>query len=98
MKTTRKQLGTVPIVLPTDEWNSIIDRCYDLYCSADARKLASTRASPKLHNLLVQLHDFSSVVEAKRSMKAGDIGRLLIVWKKWCIMSQSMKKITNYSS
>jgi hypothetical protein len=48
--------------------------------------------------MLVQSHDFSSVVEAKRSMKAGDVGRLMIVWKKWCVMAQSIKEITNYSS
>jgi hypothetical protein len=31
-------------------------------------------------------------------MKAGDVGRLIIVWKKWWLMSQSLSGMTNYSS
>jgi hypothetical protein len=31
-------------------------------------------------------------------MNAGDVGRLLLIWKKWSIMTQAMKGITNYSS
>jgi hypothetical protein len=46
----------------------------------------------------MMLHDFSTVVEAKRSMKAGDVGRLRIVWSKWCLMTQALPGITNYSS
>jgi hypothetical protein len=98
MKTTRKQLGEEKHVIPTNKWNKIFNQCYETYCTASARKAAESRDCPKLHNTLVQLHDFSSVVEAKRIMKAGDVGRLMIVWKKWCVMAQSIKKITNYSS
>jgi hypothetical protein len=31
-------------------------------------------------------------------MKAGDVGRLMLVWKKWSLMSQSLVGLTNYSS
>ncbi|KAA1128577.1 hypothetical protein PGTUg99_003744 [Puccinia graminis f. sp. tritici] len=98
MKTERKQVNGEQTVIPTIQWNAIVNECYNRYCTARARKEADARECPKLHNMLVQLHDFSSVVEAKRSMKAGDVGRLMTVWKKWSVMAQSIKKITNYSS
>jgi hypothetical protein len=88
---------TVPKI-PTNEWNAIIDKCYTRFCSKEARSDASSRKSPKLHNLLVRLRDFSTVVEANRSMRAGDIGRLLNVWKQWSIMSQSLSGLTHYSA
>ncbi|EFP76489.2 uncharacterized protein PGTG_02930 [Puccinia graminis f. sp. tritici CRL 75-36-700-3] len=98
MKTNRQPIPQEVGTIPTDAWNKIVDSCYSRFCSSQARRDAATRDCPKLHNTLVMLHDFSSVVEASRSMKAGDIGRLLIVWKKWCLMSQSLSGMTNYSS
>jgi hypothetical protein len=44
------------------------------------------------------LHDFSTFVEAKIAMKGGDVGRLIIVWSKWCLMAQALPGITNYLS
>jgi hypothetical protein len=82
MKTTQKQLGDDKPVIPEAEWKKILDQCYEIYCLARARKAAESQECPKLHNMLVQLHNFSSVVEAKRSTKAGDVGWLIIVWKK----------------
>ncbi|PLW54244.1 hypothetical protein PCANC_05205 [Puccinia coronata f. sp. avenae] len=76
MKSQNHKICDERMVLTTDQWNSIVIQCFNDYCSAQARKLASS--SPKLHNTLVQLHDFSTVVEAKRAMKDGDIGRLMI--------------------
>ncbi|KAA1123550.1 hypothetical protein PGTUg99_007721 [Puccinia graminis f. sp. tritici] len=69
------------------------------YClSPQARSLAAAMESPKLSNNLIQLHDFSTVVEAKQSMKSGDAGRLILIWKKWSLMSQALTGLTNYSS
>ncbi|EHS62945.1 uncharacterized protein PGTG_22743 [Puccinia graminis f. sp. tritici CRL 75-36-700-3] len=68
-------------VISTPTWNSVIEQCYDRFCSPAARKAASKREHPKLSNLLVRLQDFSTVVEAHRAMKAGDVGRLINIWK-----------------
>ncbi|KNE87278.1 hypothetical protein PSTG_19341, partial [Puccinia striiformis f. sp. tritici PST-78] len=84
--------------LPTAQWNAIVEECYETYFTPKARSNAASKDSPKLSNTLLQLHDFSTVVEAKRAMKAGDIGRVMIVWKKWCLMAQALSGITNYSS
>jgi hypothetical protein len=37
-------------------------------------------------------------VEANGAMKAGDIGRLINVWKMWSVMSQGLTGLHNYSS
>ncbi|KNF03213.1 hypothetical protein PSTG_03478 [Puccinia striiformis f. sp. tritici PST-78] len=98
MKTTRQNIGHERVTVKTDEWNTIINQCYTRFCSPEARSLAAKQKSSKLSNTLVQLHDFSSVVEAKRLMKAGDVGRLMHVWKKWSLMTQGLTGLTNYSS
>jgi hypothetical protein len=92
------EIGEKPISLPTDKWNLIVDQCYEKYCTVKARDSADREKCPKLSNALLQLHDFSKVVECKRAMKSGDIGRVMLVWKKWSIMVQSIPGITNYSS
>ncbi|KAA1066010.1 hypothetical protein PGT21_018262 [Puccinia graminis f. sp. tritici] len=84
--------------IPTEKWNTIIEDVYLRYCTGEAREKASKQECPKLHNLLIRLEELSTVVEANRAMKAGDIGRLLNIWKKWSVMSQSLKGLRNYSA
>ncbi|KAA1139302.1 hypothetical protein PGTUg99_037688 [Puccinia graminis f. sp. tritici] len=91
-------LATSLPTLPTSQWNRIVEQCYDRYCSPAARQAACTRESPKLSNLLIRLQDFSTVVEANRAMKAGDVGRLINIWKMWSIMTQSLPGLTHYSA
>ncbi|KAA1137119.1 hypothetical protein PGTUg99_013686 [Puccinia graminis f. sp. tritici] len=98
MKTQYQEAAKTKITISSEQWNHIVDACYKQFCSPEARSAAARDANPKLSNTLIMLHDFSSVVEAKRAMQAGDIGRLMIVWKKWCIMTQGLKGLTNYSS
>ncbi|KAI7933419.1 hypothetical protein MJO28_017616 [Puccinia striiformis f. sp. tritici] len=98
MKTNCKPGTEERVKLPTAKWNAIVDGCYSTFCTRQARKAAKALDCPRLYNTLLMLHDFSTVVEAKRSMKAGDIGRLLSVWKKWSLMAQALPGITNYSS
>ncbi|PLW43781.1 hypothetical protein PCASD_09400 [Puccinia coronata f. sp. avenae] len=97
-KMSNKKLEEPRPIIPSKEWESIVNECYTRFCSSKARNEAALLASPKLHNTLVQLRDFSTVVEARRSMQAGDVGRLLLVWKKWCLMTQALSGCTNYSS
>jgi hypothetical protein len=83
-------------VIPTSEWNDIVDKCYERFFSHEARR--SARSTPKLNNLLIRLQDFSTVIEANRAMKRGDIGRLINIWKMWSIMTQSLPGLTHYSA
>ncbi|EFP91557.1 uncharacterized protein PGTG_17611 [Puccinia graminis f. sp. tritici CRL 75-36-700-3] len=98
MKTQYQEAGEKRITISSEQWNTIVDTCYKRFCSPEARSAADLVSNPKLSNTMIMLHDFSSVVEAKRAMQAGDIGRLMMVWKKWCIMTQGLKGLTNYSS
>ncbi|KAA1070075.1 hypothetical protein PGTUg99_002283 [Puccinia graminis f. sp. tritici] len=83
-------------IIPTAKWNYMVDKCYDRFFSHEARRAA--RGFPKLSNLLTRLQDFSTVIEANRAMKRGDIGRLINVWKMWSIMTQSLPGLTHYSA
>ncbi|PLW30044.1 hypothetical protein PCASD_21295 [Puccinia coronata f. sp. avenae] len=87
-------LGT----LPTDKWNDTIIKCYERFCLPQARAKAAKEKTPKLHNLLTRLQEFSTVIEANNATKAGDVGRLMNVWKIWCVMSQGLKGLTHYSA
>ncbi|PLW31841.1 hypothetical protein PCANC_17206 [Puccinia coronata f. sp. avenae] len=86
-----------PKTIPTEEGNSIINKCYEKFCSPHARDKAAVGANPKLHNVLIRLHEFSTVIEANRAMKAGDVGRLINVWKIWSFMTHSLPGLTHYS-
>jgi hypothetical protein len=47
--------------------------------------------------LQLRLLDFASVWEANASMKAGDIGRVMYMWRRWSVMAQGFKKLSNYA-
>ncbi|PLW31054.1 hypothetical protein PCASD_16050 [Puccinia coronata f. sp. avenae] len=65
-----------------------------LHCIREAAQDKSSR----LHNVLVRLHDFSTIIEGNNAMQAGDIGRLMNVWKMWAVMSQAIKSLKHYSA
>ncbi|KAH9444380.1 hypothetical protein Pst134EA_032017 [Puccinia striiformis f. sp. tritici] len=81
----------------------IIDKCYDRLFLPRACREAEQQATkkdspnPKLANLLLRLHNFATVIEANRAMKAGDIGCLLNIWRMWCIMCQGIKGLDKYA-
>ncbi|EHS63592.1 uncharacterized protein PGTG_20686 [Puccinia graminis f. sp. tritici CRL 75-36-700-3] len=64
----------------------------------EAEEVRKRHSQSKLSNLLVRLHEFSTVVEADRAMKAGDIGRLINIWRMWSVMSQSLPGLTHYAT
>ncbi|KAH9468225.1 hypothetical protein Pst134EA_011854 [Puccinia striiformis f. sp. tritici] len=85
-------------VISTESWNHAVETCYNEYCSPLARRNAVQQKNTKLANLLIRMQDFSTVIEANRAMKAGDVGRLLRIWKMWSIMTQSLPGLTHYSA
>jgi hypothetical protein len=84
--------------IPTSKWNSTITEGYTKFCSPQARREAAKEKSSRLHNVLVCLHGFSTIVEGNNAMKAGDIGRLMNIWKMWAVMSQSIDSLKHYSA
>ncbi|OAV85482.1 hypothetical protein PTTG_30490, partial [Puccinia triticina 1-1 BBBD Race 1] len=45
-------------VIPTAEWNEIVEQCYLRFCTHDARRQA--KSAPQLFNLLNRMQDFST--------------------------------------
>ncbi|KAA1127474.1 hypothetical protein PGTUg99_037102 [Puccinia graminis f. sp. tritici] len=90
-------LDPEPQSLPSKDIVSIINSTYTRFFSAKSRVDASKRPSPKLSNLQLRLFDFASVCEANTAMKAGDIGRVMFMWKRWAVMAQGIKKLSNYA-
>jgi hypothetical protein len=80
---SKEKESTLP-VWEKEKAQKIIDECYDLLFSPQARRKAEIKANketspnPKQANLLLRLHDFATVIEADRAMKAGNIGQLRV--------------------
>ncbi|KAH9443844.1 hypothetical protein Pst134EB_026235 [Puccinia striiformis f. sp. tritici] len=97
MNTSCKPGTEERVKLPTTEWNLIVDECYSTFCTRKARKTAKARTCPRLYNTLMMLHNFLTVIEAKRSMRAGDIGRLLSVLLLTVILPPSLRKYLRHN-
>jgi hypothetical protein len=50
---------------------------------SDMSDLPKQSKSANLSNLLLQLSDFATIIEGNQAMKAGNIGRLMNMWKRW---------------
>ena len=66
-----------------------------MFCSGAALQSGLATKSPAHCNLLLQVRNFATVVEAKRAMKAGDTGQLMFMWQRWAVMSQAFPKLTH---
>lgn len=76
---------------------ALVDECYDKYCSGESIREASKAEDGALYNLRLRLRDLATVVEADHAMRAGDIGRLLSMWKRWSILAQGLKGLSHYA-
>lgn len=76
---------------------SVIDECYSRYFTVSSLKDSSQTGDWTLYNLRLRLRDFASVVEGDQAMRAGDIGRVLLMWKQWAVMAQGLKGISHYA-
>ncbi|KAA1139258.1 hypothetical protein PGTUg99_037582 [Puccinia graminis f. sp. tritici] len=95
---TKKEPVTEPLkILPCAHIQEIIDKTYKRFFTPEARDAASELSSPKLSNLLLRLTDFATIVEGNLAMKAGDTGRVMNIWKRWAVIAQGVKKLTQYS-
>ncbi|KAI7933829.1 hypothetical protein MJO29_016667 [Puccinia striiformis f. sp. tritici] len=72
--------GVEKINISSAQWNSIIVKSYATFCTPQARTSAVAQKCVRLSNTMLLLHDFLSVVEAQRSMSAGDMVLMLTVW------------------
>ncbi|PLW29387.1 hypothetical protein PCASD_21343 [Puccinia coronata f. sp. avenae] len=82
--------------LPSAKLAEYIQATFDRFFTPQAKKTAA-ETSLKLSNLILRLSDFATVVEGNAAMKGGNIGRLMNVWKRWAVISQGIKSLTQYS-
>jgi hypothetical protein len=66
----------------------IIESVYNKFLSPEVLSKAKNPKAPCLENMLLCLQDFSSIVECNFGMEAGDIGRVLNIWRRWSVMAQ----------
>lgn len=76
---------------------ALIDEVYDKYFTGQSIRNAEEADDGALYNLRLRLRDFSTVVEADNAMRAGDIGRLMSMWKRWAILAQGIKRLSAYA-
>lgn len=74
----------------------IIDDCFEQYLTASAAEDAKEKGYNTRHNLCLRLQDLATFIEADQAMRAGDIGRVLLMWKQWSIMAQGIKGLSHY--
>lgn len=49
------------------------------------------------YNLRLRLRDLGTVIEMDQAMRAGDIGRVMIILKQWSIMTHGVKGMSHYA-
>ncbi|KAH9470516.1 hypothetical protein Pst134EA_007768 [Puccinia striiformis f. sp. tritici] len=97
MKFPKALLPEEKVKIPSERLHRIVDLCYMRFFSPAALRAASI--DPKtggLKNALLRLRDFASIIECDRAMRAGDIGRVLNMWKRWTVMAHGIKGLNNY--
>ncbi|PLW10604.1 hypothetical protein PCANC_23141 [Puccinia coronata f. sp. avenae] len=60
---------------------------------SDVSDLPKQSKSANLSNLLLRLSDFATIIEGNRAMKAGDIGRLMNMWKSWSVIANGVPNL-----
>lgn len=78
-------------------FEAAVEQTYEAFFSGHALLKAREQEDDRKSALLLRLRDFATIVEAKRAMSAGDIGRVMMMWKMWSVMIQGMKGLTHYS-
>lgn len=76
---------------------ALIDECHRMYCSTHSIRQASQSNDGALYNMRLRLRDFGTVIEADDAMRAGDIGRLMSMWKHWSILAQGLTGLSHYA-
>lgn len=75
----------------------MVDECYNRYCSGKSVRQALDSDDGALYNMRLRLRDFSTIIEADHATRAGDIGRLMSMWKRWSILAQGLKGLSHYA-
>lgn len=81
----------------SSDCDKLFDLVWSKYFESSALEAARASTDHAHYNLMLRMRDFATVVEAHDSTRAGDIGRLMAIWKRWAIMAQGMPGMSHYS-
>lgn len=70
---------------------SLVEECYTRYCLSESRNSKLNEHDGNFHNMKWRIQDFASLVEADMAMREGDVGRMMLMWKRWAILAQGME-------
>lgn len=74
----------------------LFEAVWNDYFDAAAIEKARASGNHTQYNLRLRLRDFATVVEAQAATRAGDIGRLMAMWKRWAVMAQGLPGLSHY--
>lgn len=80
-----------------DNFEKLFEALWENYFSASGIEDARVSGDYTAYNLRLRLRDFATVVEAQDATRAGDIGRLMNMWKWWSVMAQGLPGLSHYS-
>lgn len=79
----------------TIKW--MVDECFEEFFTATSLQKVKASRNWHAYNLCLRLHDFTSIIEGEDAMRVWDIGRVILMWKRWSLMAQGMKGLSHYA-
>lgn len=98
MKLNVEDVGKERVKMAPERMKEVIDDTYDQYLGPQAVQKAQEAGDDQLIRFLLRLQDFATVIEASRAMSAGDVGRMIRVWKRWSVMAHGMNRLKHYTN
>lgn len=89
--------GTKVSEAETETLEELVNDCYQLFFTQQSISVSEKSGNTTAYNFRLRLRDLATVVEADNAQRAGDIGRLLLMWKRWSVMAQGTTGLSHYS-
>lgn len=98
MKLNVKTVGQERVKMTPEKMKEVIHETFNQYFGPKSIQKAEDACDHKLIRFLLRLQDFATIVEASQSMSAGDVGRMIRVWKRWSVMAHGMNHLKHYAN
>ncbi|KAH9821005.1 hypothetical protein DFH28DRAFT_1190502 [Melampsora americana] len=97
LKDTYKYQSKDLDIYDANQVKDVVDECFkDFFTAISLHKMEKSN-NWHAYNLRLRLQDFASIIEGEDAMRQGDIGRVMLMWKRWSLMAQGMKGLSHYA-
>ncbi|KAH9808576.1 hypothetical protein DFH28DRAFT_908510 [Melampsora americana] len=97
LKDTYKYQSEDLDIYDANQVKDVVDECFkDFFTAISLHKMEKSN-NWHAYNLRLRLRDFASIIEGEDAMRQGDIGRVMLMWKRWSLMAQGMKGLSHYA-